>query len=108
MEYHGLSYAWEQLYSSVSSLACDPSPLRERLYNAVSSRTNRIFPTTSTDESDALPPEISERLRNLEQTLTKKGSYRETIDLMEDREVKQTIEEIVSLFNTVARAYPEL
>ncbi len=104
MDTHHLDYAWEQLYGATSSLACSTSPLRERLIDAVSSRVHRVFSRGSKDE---LPPNIAEKLNRFEVKLTKHGSFRETVEKMEDSEVKDAIEEIVSLFNMVARALPE-
>jgi hypothetical protein len=100
-----VGYAWEQLFGAVSSLASSPLPLRERLLDAVVSRAHRIFPSVSTDK---LPAEIDERLGNLERALTEHGSFQESIERMEDREVEHAIDEIVGLFSMVARAYPEI
>lgn len=98
---HYVDYAWEQLYGAVSSLACSDLSLRERLLDAVASRAHRVFPSMSVAE---LPAEIDERLRILESALTKHGSFEESIKRMEEHEIKNAIEEIVSLFSMVAQA----
>lgn len=98
---HYVGYAWEQLYGAVSSLACNDSSLRERLLDAVASRVHRVFPSMSVAE---LPTEIDERLRILESSLTKHGSFQESIERMDDSKVKWAVEEIVNLFSMVAQA----
>jgi len=104
MDNQYIGYAWEQLFGAVSSLATSPLPLRERLLDAVGSRAHRIFPSISTDK---LPAEINKKLSSLEQALTKHGTFQESIEQMDDLEVERAIDEIVSLFSMVARAYPE-
>lgn len=105
MDKQYLGYAWEQLFGAVSSLASSDLPLRERLLDAIGSRVHRVFPSTS---NDRLPAEIAEQLRKLEYSVTKHQTYKESIEQMEEREVEQAIDEIVSLFSKVARAYPEI
>ena len=97
-----VGYAWEQLYGAVSSLACSDWPLRERLLDAVVSRAHKIFPSMTVAKE--LPDEISERLKVLEASLTKHGSFQESIEKMDDSQVKWAIEEIVSIFSMVAQA----
>lgn len=99
MESQYIGYAWEQLFGAVSSLASSTLPLRERLLDAVVSRAHRVFPSTAVG---TLPAEINERLRNLEHSLTKHGSFEKSIEQMEDREVEHAIDEIVGLFSMVA------
>jgi hypothetical protein len=100
---HDIGYTWEQLFGAVSSLATSSTSLRERLLDAVGSRVHRIL-----NQPSKLPhEEIARRIVELEELLTKGGSFQETIDKMTDQEVYDTIDKIVSLFSMVARAYPE-
>jgi hypothetical protein len=99
-----ICYVWEQLYSATSFLATSPLGLRERLLDAVLSRVQKVIHPSPTE---TIPLDIFERLCSLEQELTKSGSFKETIEKMEDREVEKTIDDIVGLFSMVARAYPE-
>lgn len=103
MDKHELDYAWEQLYGAVSSLATSSLPLRERLLDAANSRVHRIFYGPSKRSEG----EIARRIQQLEERMTKDGSFQETVDKMTDQEVYATIEEVFSLFNMVARTYPE-
>ena len=57
--------------------------------------------------TETIPLDIFEHLCSLEVKLTKGGSFEETIEKMEDREVEKTIDDIVGLLSMVARAYPE-
>lgn len=104
MQEEPLDYIWQQLYGTVSSLATGNLSERKRLQNAVSSRLHRIFHSSKKPNVDM---SISERINALEDILTKHGSFEESIEKMEEREVTNTIEEIVSLFNKVARSYPD-
>lgn len=104
MQKEPLDYIWQQLYGTVSSLATGDFSARDRLLDAVSSRLHRIFLSGKTSDVNT---NISERINRLEEILTKHGSFKESIEKMEEQEVKDTIEEIVSLFNKVARSYPD-
>ena len=95
---------WEQLYNATSFMATSPLGLRERLLVAVTSRLQKIIHPSPTE---TIPLDIFECLFSLEMKLTKDGSFEETIEKMEDQEVEKTIDDIVGLFNMVARAYPE-
>lgn len=99
-----ICYVWEQLYCATSSLATSPLGPRERLLDAVLSRVQEVLHPSPTE---TIPLDIYERLYSLEAELTKSGSFKETIEKMEDREVEKTIDDIVGLFGMVARAYPE-
>jgi len=105
MQAEPLDYIWQQLFGTVSSLATGDLSARDRLQDAVSSRLHRLF---HSDETSNVNANISERINRLEEVLTKHGSFKESVEKMEDQEVRDTIEEIVSLFNKVARAYPDI
>ncbi len=99
-----ICYVWEQLYAATSSLATSPLGPRERLLEAVVSRVQEVLHPSPTE---TIPLDIFESLCSLEVKLTKSGSFKETIEKMEDREVEKTIDDIVGLFSMVARSYPE-
>ena len=99
-----ICYVWEQLYGATSFLATSPLGPRERLLDAVISRLQEVLHPSPTE---TIPLDIFEHLCSLEVKLTKGGSFEETIEKMEDREVEKTIDDIVGLLSMVARAYPE-
>lgn len=95
---------WEQLYSATTFLATSPLQPRERLLEAVASRMSKVIHPSPTE---TIPLNIFECLSSLEVKLKKNGSFKETIEQMDDREVEKAIDDIVSLFNMVTRGYPE-
>jgi hypothetical protein len=99
-----ICYVWEQLYGATSFLATSPLGPRERLLGAMVSGLQEVLHPSPTE---TIPLDIFERLCSLEVQLTRSGSFKETIEKMEDREVEKTIGDIVGLFSMVARAYPE-
>ena len=104
---NNLEYVWEQLMLSVMSLVSSENSARERLINAVLSRTHRIFLDKNAIKSY---PEIFNLVESLENTLTENGTkpYKESIDQMDEMTVTNTAEQIVELFSKVCRNYPEI
>lgn len=91
-------YIEEQLYGCVRILAESTLPLPERLTTAVDSRLSRIL--NSEEESD-LSDSIKDQISNLERQLEKGLPYKETINTMNDSQVREIIIEIIDLFKAV-------
>ncbi len=94
------SYVWEQLFGAVLSLSTSELNIKSRIQNAVESRVCRLFFSEKANAS--LPPIVREKLLDLEKKLTQSGSFEQSIDKMDDSEVENIIEEIVSAFSDSA------
>ena len=96
-----LTYTWEKLHIAVRGIAVDEGNLKTRLYNS-------YLAWMTLDPSD-FPPDLAPRFAKLHQSVTAitpyadEGSLKATIDTFTDDYARHAIEEIVSLYDAVAR-----
>jgi hypothetical protein len=96
-----VGYVWENLYGTILILAQSKLDLRTRFEDAVTSRLFRTF--LPDPENKKLPKDLPERLKLLERKLTIKGTYSTSIQAMDDSEIEETIEEIITAYNIAVR-----
>jgi MoaA/NifB/PqqE/SkfB family radical SAM enzyme len=96
-----MSYAHEKMYVAVSTLA-GPGTQRERLADAYISSVIRLL------DKD-IPEELRERFQILKEKITceeakgDEGTVKATVNAIEDNEVNEMAEEIVSLYDNITR-----
>jgi hypothetical protein len=96
-----LIHTWDRFYSAVMTLALGDHPARERLLEAVTYQLNAIL---LAPEIEGISEDLQERIQHLYKTLTQKGTYKETILEMDQVQVVQVVNDIVSLFHDVSIA----
>jgi hypothetical protein len=98
-----LDYGWEKFYAAVSSLAASADSLQDRLANVWISHLIHLNP----DED--LPEERRGEFREMKARVTREtgrageGSIAATTRLITDKEARQMIERICSIYDAIAR-----
>src|ERR1044071_6612268 len=100
------SYAWEKFHAAVSILAAGKRDIRARLHDAYISALMRVEP-------EDLPEDIRDDFNKIDDELTSvepvgdEGSAMASVRAMTEDRASEIAEQIVSMFSTIARNYPE-
>lgn len=95
-------YAREKFFSAVLGLAQGDRPARERLADAYTSSLMHLRP-------DDLPKELQKNFKGIESALTRvsakgdEGSVAASAAALDDREIRQIIEKVVSMADALAK-----
>ena len=97
-----LAYAWEKLYVGTMILASGEGSLRSRLENAYVSSVCRLRPAN-------LPADdLRDRFEFLQSEIAPPGGHvRDVLAAWSDVDVVRLAELVISLYDSVARRYPE-
>lgn len=99
----GLSYGWQKFHMAVLTLA-GPGTQRERLINAYAYHLLQI-------DGDSLPYDIQARFEKLGDDITREqaqqgeGTVAASVNKMSDQELQAMVEEIIALYDIVARNF---
>jgi hypothetical protein len=91
-------YAWEKLFTAVLILASGSGSLRERLENAYISSLIRIRPEHHFQDADT-----KERYVRLIEEIAPEGRSDVAISMWPEEDLKRIAEELVGLYDSVAR-----
>ena len=97
-----ISYGWEKLHTAVHSL-CGNGSQSERLVSAVVFSLIRIEPKE--DLPEELQEEFEEFMKQMISTPAKgdEGTAQATINTLDEMQIKNAIEKIISLYDSVCR-----
>jgi hypothetical protein len=93
-----LNYTWEKLFLAVLEISRSTDPLQKRIDNAYSHHISHAVHDAEQDTGTNITEDIKAGLQNLE----KKHSGSKTLN---DADAFRMIEETVSLYDEVTRAY---
>jgi len=102
--HHDLSYVWEKFFTTTLIMSQSEEPLAERLIGA-------YLGIHTVNAEDMPTGDLQQRFRTLKLKLTKvagrpdDGSVRATVTRMDPVQIRQAIEDVVSIYNEVAQAY---
>lgn len=97
-----IDYGWEKLHKAIHSL-CGQGSQSERLKNAIS------FNLIQIKSKEHLPEEMRDEFNEFMKRMTSvqsqgnEGTIQATIDSFDELEVSQSIEKIISFYDTICR-----